>query len=875
MRATLCLLCFLAVAPFSWAAPAAPSPGNLLLDGPAEALVGNGRGSVVIATPWGFRFHRGAGGAGTLRLARGGQAVDLRKLAWKTAAFPGGVVFTHDAPDGHIAVFHTALPDDPYGVLVQLGGGFAGAAVTVEGGPKLLAHDTNFSETGKIAAADFDALRAAVLAPYAERGMVLHSPDALLDQTVGFNQYLLDLSYNGRMVVCELFRWADIWSRDLGSGFVPGALRTGRVEPARQCIDVDLARHEKATARALKTTGDASQGGSAEGVSHLTNALWDYYLVTGDRAYLARVAEGIRPWVEAWLARDYAGRGLITDTTDWMDHSRFLTNPFGAKTLYANALMVRLLDTFRRIENELGHAPAAARYAAARDRFKAGINGQLWDEKFGAYANLLLAGQRDERTASAANSLAILAGVADAGRATRTLATLKEKNWRPAGTLTITPRMTLEPDNDQNETIWPWWVAYEATARFCHGDPDGGLRLLDNCAATIRDPTYPGMMAETLTADGRSRGGRAFATAAGSFLTSVYQGLFGVEILAGGMREVRVTPHLPAAWTDASLRLPTPGGSLDIEVRGGVPHITVRDPRIQVIHTTAEAFVNGAEKQVWREPEPGATAIPVSTPAALPPLAMREAAVFNEQGLPSPDGIRLDAALPHVGWSALATLDADRPAGALVVRGNALPFLTPDGGKTQDALDRFLNRGGQLVFVGATMREPTARANGGDPAGMLGSEGGVIEWYARRDGAWKPVHPRTGQPEPAPRRDGTVYWGDGDYFGGWDAARGLFGFADRGRGVRAAEEASPGPVVGRANAEVRAVFTDFAVRLPWVFEPLATTHTEHNFLMPPRGEDLPCAVRLLNRETGGEIVLIGQGAEAGVDLARWLRPAAR
>lgn len=869
------LLLVLAVHPLAAAGELPKSSYELTLDGPAEGLVGNGR-SVVIATPWGFRYHRGGSGEGSLQLTQNGRQIDLRKLTWKTTAFPGGVLFTHEAPGGgRITVFHTALADDPYGMLVRLAGEYAGADLTVQGGPKLQAHGgagrtLGFSETGKIAAMDFDQLHAAVLAPYLEHGLVLRSPDPLLDQTVLFNQYLLDLSYNGRMIVCELFRWADIWSRDLGSGFVPGALVTNRVEPARQCIDVDLARHEKATARALKTTGDASQGGSAEGVSHLTNALWEYYLVTGDKTYLARVAEGLRPWVEAWLARDYAHRGLIIDTTDWMDHSRNLMLPFGSATLYANAQMVRLLGTFARIEAELGHAPAASRYTAERSRFVAGINDRLWSEKLGCYANLLAAGQQDERTASAANSLALLGGVADPGRTAAVLATLKARNWRPAGTLTITPRMTYEPDNDQNEKIWPWWVAYEAMARSRNGDPDGGLRLLDNCAATIRDAKYPGMMAETLSADGRSEGGRAFATAAGAFLSSVCQGLFGIDILVGGMGEVRITPHLPAAWKDASLHQSTPGGSIDIDVRDRVPHITVRDPRIKVVHTTFDAFVVGAEKKVWADPTPPPPRPDV--PFEAPPLVARQAGVFEEPGFPSTGEVSVDPMLARIGWAGLSGIDAGE-ANALVVRGNTLPYATPEGKPLRDVLDRFLNRGGQIVFLGAAMRPNNTRNRSNDPAGLLGSEGGVIEWYGRQEQRWVPVHPRTGHPETAPKRDGTVYWGNGDYFGGWDAARGAFGFAAKGRGVRVPADSPLARTCERVDAEVAAVFTDFAVSSPWYFQTLATTHTEYNYLLPARGEDLPCVVRLTNRDTHGEIVLVGRGAESRGCLASLLRPA--
>ena len=851
---------------------AGPNAVNLELDGPAQGLVGNGR-SVVVVTPEGFHFQRGGRGDGSLCVSVGGQRVDLSKLNWKTAAFPGGILFTHDTTNGCLRIFDTALPDDPYGILVQLGGDFTNASVAIEGGAKFQSRSgTNpanaslrvvgFSETGKIANADFDTLRAAVLAPYTEHGLVLHSPDQLLDQAVLFNQYLLDLSYDGNLIVCELFRWPDIWSRDAGSGFVPGSLFTGRIEAARKCIDVDLARHEKAAASAFKTTSDASQGGGAEGVSHLTTALWDYYLITGDRAYLERVANGIRPWVEAWLARDYGHTGLIVDTTDWMDHSRYAMLPFGSRTLYANAQMVRLLGAFAQIEHELGNSTGEIRYARERDRFIAGINAHLWSDNLGAYGNLLLAGQIDERTASAANSLALLGGVANPHRAARVLATLKAKNWRTNGSLTITPLMTYLPNNDQNEKIWPWWVAYEAQARFKNGDADGGLFLLHACAATIRNPQYPGMMDETMNRDGQTEGGRAFATAAGSLLTSIYKGLFGIEILAGGMHEVKVVPNLPSTWQNASLHLPTPGGSFDIEVRGRVPHITVHDSRIKVVYATADAVVNGAEKKIWLAP--AAPAARPGEPIVAPPLVARTAAYFDEPGFPHSAPIPPGSTLARISCQELAALDASR-IGAVIIRGNALPFATADGQPLQAALDRYLASGGMLIFQGATML-----SNQGDARKQLGGDGGVIEWYAQTNSDWHPVHPRTGKREPKPRRDGTVYWGNGRYFGGWDIERGAFGFKVAGKGVQLAAGSPLPRRVENSTAQVEAAFTDFAVSSPWYFQPLATTHTTFNFLIPAKGENFPCAVRLVNRETHGEIILIAKGAESQIDLSSLL-----
>ncbi len=77
-------------------------------------------------------------------------------------------------------------------MLVRLGGDNKNAPVCIAGGPPLrslpasrAANDSGrvlgFSETGRIAAADFDALRAEVMQPYVKQGLVLRSPESFVD----------------------------------------------------------------------------------------------------------------------------------------------------------------------------------------------------------------------------------------------------------------------------------------------------------------------------------------------------------------------------------------------------------------------------------------------------------------------------------------------------------------------------------------------------------------------------------------------------------------------------------------------------------------------------------------------------------------------
>ena len=96
--------------------------------------------------------------------------------------------------------------------------------------------------------------------------------------------------------------------------------------------------------------------------------MWRQYLLSGDKAFLDGATRTLRPWVQAWLDRDYAATGLLVDDTEWMEHSRFFLFPDGARVLYSNALFAELLGTFSRIERAVGDPAAAARLEAARSR---------------------------------------------------------------------------------------------------------------------------------------------------------------------------------------------------------------------------------------------------------------------------------------------------------------------------------------------------------------------------------------------------------------------------------------------------------------------------------------------------------------------------
>ncbi|HNX51911.1 MAG TPA: hypothetical protein PKL08_17210, partial [Thermoanaerobaculaceae bacterium] len=609
-------------------------------------------------------------------------------------------------------------------------------------------------------------LRVRLEAPYRE-GLLLETPAATINRAVPFNRYLLDLGFDGRFHVCELFRWRDVWSRDLGSGLVPGAMASGRFAAARTTLDYDLRRYAAAHPTGLKVTGDPSQGGSAEGTAWLARAVWREYMLTGDESFLEEAADTLRPWVKAWIDRDYDERGLLVDVTEWMDHSRFLLFPDGARVLYSNALFTGLLGTFSRIEAALGHTEAARSLDGVRLRFLRGVNAGLWNESADAYDNLSLWGDRDERLASGENALAVLCGVAPSDRARRALASVRARNWRAAGSVTIAPPMShVDLHNDHNYKVWPWWNAVEARARLRNGDVDGGLELLDHCAATLQDRHDPGLVEELLTPEGVSEGGHAFLTAAGAYLDAVYEGLLGIEVLEPGCARIRVAPNVPEGWRNWHAQAPLPQGMIVILENDGRLHIRVTDPRVRVVEAPEGAAVEGAQRAPLALPAyPNLDEGTAPTPLAAASPHARTTAVLSEDGIPAVAPADLPGRL--ISAEDLLHLDATQ-TGALIVAGNALPRRTRTGGDVQASLARFLDGGGAIVFFGATT---------GD-RGTMGETGGVIDWYEVRP-AIRAVETdgwrfRTSQDGPAVQRENErgfreAWERPGLVENGWDA----------------------------------------------------------------------------------------------------------
>jgi hypothetical protein len=700
-----------------------------------EGLVGNGK-SVVKVNPAGFQFHTGGSLLGKFKLIIEGSEFEISSTDSYSEFFPGGVYYKLKLKEIETEFLFGATEEDPFIIAIRVKGKNRKVELKIDqsGHPELkpagiipikfkngigeIVLSTNEQPNKQT----FEKLKTEFANQY-RNGFSLNSPNQLVDRAIPFNRYLLDLGFDGKLHVCEIFRWRDVWSRDLGSGLVPGSMASGQFSRARTTLEYDLNRYAIKNPKGLKATEDPSQGGSAEGTAWLTKAVWNYYLLTGDKNFLIKAKNILLPWVNAWIDRDYRNEGLLIDVTEWMDHSRFFLFPDGARILYSNALFVDLLNTFSKVENELGETSLSQNFINIRNRFIKGINNVLWNESTNEYDNLSLWNKRDARSSSAENMLAILSGLVPQDRIQNIFKSVEKNNWRNAGSTTIYPPMThVELYIDHNYKMWPWWNAVEAKVRFLNGDIKGGIHLLECCSKTLEDEHYPGLMEELTSIDGVTEGGNAFLSAAGSYQNAIVEGLLGIEILEPGCKRIKITPNTPMEWKNWNATIPLPEGEIILIQKNGKLKIQITDPRVKFVETKNDVVVTGAKQvDVSKPTYIDLNSLPEIDPIKYPEFADRNSVVFYDSLFSKNIDFPKELSNKIISVDQLARLN-EMDITALIIPGNALPLNTSTGIEVKPIIDKFLNDGKAIVFYGATM----------NTRGTMGETAGIIDWYDYR-----------------------------------------------------------------------------------------------------------------------------------------------
>ena len=704
---------------------------------------------------------------------------------------------------------------------------------------------------------------------------------------------------DGSKMVCDIFRWRDVWSRDFGSGFGPGGLAAGLLGAVLATLDYEADRHTAHDPTGLKVSDDTSQGGSAEGLGWLLTLIWLVYQHTGDRGWLARMAAAFEPWVEVWIARDADEDGLVVDVTEWMDHSRFLRLPEGQRTLYSNALYSAALRRMGFLCEALGRDGDARRYRDLAERSRQAIHDAFWNDA-GYFNNAVQWGVPDTALMLADNAIALVERIASRDERSRTLDTIRERSWRPFGTVTTDLPMRYVPaGNDHNGRVWPWWMAHEAKARFQDFDADGGLRVLSKIVDTFHQPTLPGLCEEYLEPEDGTQddvAGHAFITGSGALLDAIQYGMVGLRVLEPGERQIRLAPAVPSSWNAWCVDLDLAAGRLRYEATGDGVRLVIEDAAVEAlelrvppreavervtldgveVEPEAEAGEAGAilsidltpgerhvlevasaPQRVWSD-EPAMLPLPPPARVARPLLLDEPGFVA---GLPSSVVRSVESSvgrLRHVPAHEIGDLNGE--GDLLVIVGNELPYRTKRGASVTDMIEDFLGRSGSLLLLGPRFpRVDLENHFHGGP--QMGGHAGLFWWKVWSEGRWRDYDPRADELLDHPVHEGAVYWGEGPLFAAWEHGLGLFGFETDCRGVFDVEGGVEDP-----DLRVEAVYTDWTVRKPWTFTPLAFTVREKQLVTGPRRERYPCAALLQNEASGARIVVVAPSVCSRTDL---------
>lgn len=307
-----------------------------------------------------------------------------------------------------------------------------------------------------------------------------------------------DGNYNGGGAIpCECFetgeKWHYVWTRDLSYA---ADLGLAMLDPrrVRNSLEFKLSAFRPGIVKAPVVAGSADGLQIAQDTG--SGGSWP---VSTDRVTWAFAAEEVLKTLAPDERKPFAARALkaLTNTIendrlaaydkasglytgeesflDWRDQSyaAWITSDLASmatsKALSTNVGHYKALTVAASLAREHGDAALASKYAAWAAELKKAINARLWLEDEGLYSSLTAAhfdGAPMHKFDWLGQSLAIVTGVADAGRARKILARYPHG---PMGAPVIYPQQQDMPIY-HNRAIWPFVTAYGLKAAAMSGN---------------------------------------------------------------------------------------------------------------------------------------------------------------------------------------------------------------------------------------------------------------------------------------------------------------------------------------------------------------------------------------------------------------------
>ncbi|MHC3474569.1 MGH1-like glycoside hydrolase domain-containing protein [Streptomyces sp. 7R007] len=328
-------------------------------------------------------------------------------------------------------------------------------------------------------------------------------------------------------------------------------------------------------------------------------AAWHHYRVTGDRRFLADAHETAVNTLAARRTRDfdtayglYRGPGFMNDGISGYPsppassdvRSSFVLDHPGTERLMClstNCLYYGAQSALAGMADALGRPGEAAALRTTAEELRRAVDRHLWREDAGTYGYLLHGdGRLDTSQEGAGLALALLLGVADAGRADRVL---DAAHWQPHGIVDVWPhfpRFDNRRPGRHNVMLWPMVHGLYGNAAAAAGRTDQFARCVEQLADLVAGSgngfheLYDSVSGAVDGGWQQGAGGRPrhFVSqpdqtwSATAYLRLVHDGLFGLDCTETALR---LRPRLPPHWGAVSLRgLRYRGMTLDVELTG-------------------------------------------------------------------------------------------------------------------------------------------------------------------------------------------------------------------------------------------------------------------------------------------------------------------
>jgi alpha-L-rhamnosidase len=289
--------------------------------------------------------------------------------------------------------------------------------------------------------------------------------------------------------------------------------------------------------------------------THFVNDLFEYYLYTGDRAFISQEWPAVESQLAYLAALTNAQHLVVTDASN--GDNWILAGLTGTVTEY-NDLYYRALTGAVELATALGKGNIAANLQAQAALVKDAINSTLFDVSTGVYD---ISDSNRGVFAQDANAEAVLFGVAPASQAASILQKTDTALNTAHGPLAFSSTSGL------SQLISPFASGFDVHAHFEAGDATGALNLIRTVWGPMRpgQPYYSGATWEALALNGMPQSiGTSLAHAWSSGPTSALSKyVLGVRPVEPGYKTWLVEPQ-PGDLSWATGTVPTPFGPIAV-----------------------------------------------------------------------------------------------------------------------------------------------------------------------------------------------------------------------------------------------------------------------------------------------------------------------